>query len=126
RLKSMLERSGLHGYEPQRQIALGLPLGSTTPDFFYAATTEHYEGICVYLDGMSRELHGNPKRQEYDRRIRDELRNRGYEVVEITYAQLFDRGAMAQHFYRIGRFLLGKSSAAQMRDDSAWFISGTE
>jgi hypothetical protein len=121
RLRIMLERAGLQGYQPQQQIDLGLPLGSTTPDFFYPPATEHYEGICVYLDGMSRELHGNPERQKRDRRIREELRNRGYEVVEITHAQLFDRDAMAQHFFRIGRLLLGKDSARRVKEDLAWF-----
>jgi penicillin amidase len=41
---------------------------------------------------------------------------RGYEVVEITHAQLFDRDAMTQHFYRIGRFLVGKESARKIKD----------
>lgn len=121
RLRIMLERAGLHGYQAQQPIDLGLPLGSTTPDFFYSPATEHYEGICVYLDGMSRELHGNPERQKRDRRIREELRNRGYEVVEITQAQLFDRDAMAQHFFRIGRLLLGKESARRVKVDLKWF-----
>ena len=48
--------------------------------------------------------------------------NRSFEVVEITYAQLFDRDAMAQHFYRIGRLLLGKETAKALRSDTVWFI----
>ena len=121
RLRNMLERAGLHGYQAQQQIDLGLPLGSTTPDFSYLSANDHYEGICVYLDGMSRELHGNPERQKRDRRIREELRNRGYEVIEITHAQLFDRDAMAQHFYRIGRLLSGKDPARRVKEDLGWF-----
>ena len=121
RLRVMLENCGLHGFKPQFEIALGLPLGTTTPDFYYAPTTDHYEGLCIYLDGMSRELHGNPERQLRDRRIREELRNRGYEVIEITNAQLFDRDAMAQHFFRIGRFLLGKEEARRLKDETTWF-----
>ena len=35
RLRLMLERAGLHGYQPQYQIALGLAMGSSTPDFFW-------------------------------------------------------------------------------------------
>ena len=61
------------------------------------------------------------RRQKRDRRIREELRNRGYEIVEITHAQLFDRDAMAQRFYRIGRLLLGKDSARRVKVDLAWF-----
>jgi hypothetical protein len=121
RLRILLERAGLQGYQPQYQISLGLPLGSTTPDFYYPPATEHYEGICVYMDGMSRDFHGNPERQKRDRRIREELLNRGYEVVEISHAQLFDRDAMSQHFYRIGRLLLGKDFAKRFRDETSWF-----
>jgi hypothetical protein len=84
-------------------------------------TTRATNGICVYLDGMSHELHGDPARQRQDRRIREELRNRGYEVVEITYGQLSDRDAMSQHSYRIGRFLLGKEPAKRLRDEIDWF-----
>ena len=70
---------------------------------------------------MSRGIHGNPEIQRRDRQIREELRNRGYEVIEITYAQLFDREAMAQHFYRIGRFLVGRDTAKKLREDADWF-----
>ena len=107
---------------PQHQIHLGPSQGSTTPDFFYSATSDLYKGVCVYLDGMSRDLHGNPERERRDRQIREELRNRGYEVVEITYAQLFDRDAMSQHFYRIGRFLVGKESAKRLKEEGGWFV----
>lgn len=121
RLRNMLERAGLHDYQPQHQIDLGPSQGSTTPDFFYSATNQHYEGVCIYLDGMSRDYHGNPERQKRDRQIREELRNRGYEVVEIAYAQLFDRDAMVQHLYRIGRFLVGKESAKRLKEEAGWF-----
>lgn len=57
-------------------------------------------------------------------RIREVLRNRGYEVVEITHAQLFDRDALVQHFYRIGSFLLGKEPAKQLKECSKWFGNG--
>jgi ATP-dependent helicase YprA (DUF1998 family) len=123
RLRLMLEKAGLTGYKPQHRIELGRPLGATTPDFYYDSPTDSYEGLCIYLDGMSRRLHGDPARQQADRRIRQELRNRSYEVVEITYAQLFDRDAMRQHFFRIGRFLLGKETALKLRDEPTWFAS---
>jgi hypothetical protein len=125
-LRTMLDRAGLHGYAPQHQIVLGNPLGSTTPDFFYPPATEHYEGVCIYLDGMSKEIHGNVDRQLRDRRIREELCNRGYEVIEITHGQLSDRDAMALHFFRIGRLLLGKEKARTLREDPLWFSGATD
>jgi hypothetical protein len=42
------------------------------------------EGICIYLDGLSGHLHGNPETAERDREIRSWLRNNGYEVIEVA------------------------------------------
>ena len=119
----MPDRAGLHGYQPQRPIDLGRPLGATTPDFFYEPRNDAYEGLCLYLDGMGRHLHGRPETHDRDRDIREGLRNRGYEVVEIQFGQLTDPDAMRQHFFRVGRFLLGKDAAQRIRDDSTWYTS---
>jgi hypothetical protein len=120
-LRAMLERAGLQGYKPQYPIELGRPVGATVPDFFYEPRNDTYEGLCVFLDGMSRHLHGNPATHDKDREVREELRNRGYEVVEIQFGQLNDPDAMRQHFFRIGRFLLGKDAAQRIRDTSSWY-----
>ena len=118
----MLERAGLHGYQPQQPVELGRPLGCTVPDFFYESRNlEIYAGLCVYLDGMAGHLHGRPETRQRDREIREELRNRGYEVVEIPFGQLTDPAAMGQHFFKIGRFLLGRHEAQRFRTDDSWF-----
>jgi hypothetical protein len=70
---------------------------------------------------MSQRLHGRPETRQRDREIREELRNQGYEAVEIQFGQLSDRDAMAQHFFRIGRFLLGRDVAQRLRSDYSWF-----
>ena len=79
------------------------------------------EGVCIYLDGLSRHLHGNPATAAQDRRIRDWLRNNGYEVIEIAASELHDAGAMSKHFRRLAGYL----GAAQLRDslktDTSWF-----
>jgi hypothetical protein len=98
-------------------------LGATTPDFFYEPRNDAYEGLCIYLDGMGRHLHGRPETRDRDRDIREGLRNRGYEVVEIQFGQLTDPDAMRQHFFRVGRFLLGRDAAQRIRDDSSWYSS---
>ena len=54
--------------------------------------------MCVYLDGLSAHLHGNPETAEQDREIRDWLRNSGYDVIEIAASDLDDRDAMTRHF----------------------------
>jgi hypothetical protein len=120
-LAAMLDRAGLHGYEPQYEIDLGKPLGTTTPDFFFEDPNEHYEGVCIYLDGLSGHLHGNPETAERDRRIREQLRADFYEVIEITRTQLDDPEAMRRHFARLGRVLGGKERASQLKRDVSWY-----
>jgi hypothetical protein len=117
----MLQRAGFPTPIAQRPIDLGKPLGTTTPDFFYEDPTERFEGICIYLDGMSQHLHGDSNRQQRDREIREELRSLSYEVFEIPVGNLSDRTAMAKHFFRLGRILLGKQQATTIRDNPSWF-----
>jgi hypothetical protein len=121
-LRAMLERAGLQGYKPQHPIELGLPLGPTVPDFFFESRNpEIYAGLCIYLDGMAGHLHGRPETRQRDREIREELRNQGYEVVEIPFGNLSDPEAMRQHFFKIGRFLLGRIEAQRLKSNSGWF-----
>lgn len=120
-LSALLIRAGFPTPQAQQQVALGQPLGSTTPDFFYEDPTGRLDGICVYLDGMSRHIHGNAATHRRDREIREELRNRGYEVFEIPFGHLSDREAMTRHFYRLGRIMLGRDQADGLRRDTDWF-----
>jgi ATP-dependent helicase YprA (DUF1998 family) len=120
-LREMFDRAGLNSYEPQTPIELGRPLGTTVPDFFFGDPEGEEPGVCVYLDGMSEHLHGNPETAERDRHIREQLRSMGYQVIEIPFGQLTDRQAMRAHFYRIGRFLLGRDDATRIREDLSWF-----
>jgi hypothetical protein len=120
-LRALLQRAGFPTPIAQRVVQLGHPLGSTTPDFFFDDPADRLDGICIYLDGMSRHVHGNPATQRRDREIREELRNRGYEVFEIPFGHLTDRDAMRRHFYRLGRILLGKEAADDLRRGDHWF-----
>ena len=121
-LRAMLERAGLQGYQPQYPVDLGRPLGSTVPDFFFESRTlVIYAGLCIYLDGMAGHLHGRAETRQRDREIREELRNQGYEVIEIPFGQLTDPTPMGQHFFKIGRFLLGRQDAQRFRSDVSWF-----
>jgi hypothetical protein len=74
-LRALLDRAEFPPSIGQRTVELGLPLGSTTPDFFYDDPAEQAEGICIYLDGMSGHIHCNPATQHRDREIREELRS---------------------------------------------------
>ncbi len=120
-LRLMLERAGFHGFRCQHRIELGRPLGATAPDFYFDDPSAHFDGVCIYLDGMSGQLHGNEDTRRRDRQIREELRSRFYEVIEIPFGNLTDREAMRRHFFRLGRILLGRDSANRLRDDASWF-----
>jgi Domain of unknown function (DUF1998) len=122
-LRDMLVRAGFPTPKAQYSIDLDKPLGTTTPDFFYEDPDEASEGVCIYLDGMSQHLHGNPDRKQRDRAIRDELESLGYEVFTIPASNLSDRDAMTKYFFRIGRILLGKQKAKQLREQADWFDS---
>lgn len=125
RLQKMLEQAGFSKPHPQHTIDLRLPLGITTPDFFYEDPDEDCGGICIYLDGMSRHLHGSPDRQQRDRAIRDELEALGYEVLSIPASALDDRTVMTNHLSRLGRILLGKQEARRIREETDWFESSS-
>jgi hypothetical protein len=120
-LQDMLKRAGFPNPVPQYSIDLGKPLGTTVSDFFFEAPDDRTEGICIYLDGMSQALHGNPDTRKRDQAIRDELRSEGYEVVELPVGDLIDQAKMAKIFFRIGRTLLGKAKATEIRDRTDWF-----
>ena len=119
-LRHLLHRADLPEAEWHRQIALSRPLGTTTPDCFWAVEDE--PGLCLYLNGMSAHLHGNPATRDRDQAIRDQLRSMHYEVLQITATQLHDRDAMAQHFHRIVRILIGRERARTVREDISWFV----
>ncbi len=121
RLRDILQRADFPAPEGQKTLSLGHPLGSTTPDFFYADPDVPDGGICVYLDGMSGHLHGRPETRATDRRIREELRSRHFEVFEIAYGDLFDREVMRRVLSRLARLILGRDAATTIRNREDWF-----
>ena len=79
------------------------------------------EGVCIYLDGLSGQLHGNPETAERDREIRDWLHNGDYDVIEITANDLHDQGAMTRHFRKLAQYLGMRDTRRRLRDDPSWF-----
>jgi len=120
-LQTMLRAAGFPEPEWQRRITLGRPLGGTTPDCYFPEDDPEEPGVCVYLDGLSRELHGDPQTQANDRAIREQLRAQDYDVFEIAASDLFDREKMRNVFFRLGRILLGRAEAKRLREDPDWF-----
>ena len=118
RLRHWFERGGLPEPEWQKQVALGAPLGGTTPDAFFPMEEE--PGLCVYVDGLSGRLHGNPARAAQDRVLRAALRSRGFVVIEIPASHLEDREAMRRHLATIARWLLGPDASKKIREAQDW------
>ena len=115
-LRDLLGRAGFPTPEWHKQILLGAPLGSTSPDCFWAGSDSRDDpGVCLYLDGLSARLHGRPETQQMDRSIREELRARQYAVVEIPATSLADRAAMGEKFYELAMVLLGRQDAMRVR-----------
>ena len=121
-LRHLLLAAGFAEGVRGERIRLGRALGATTPDVIYRGEDHQPdEGVCIYLDGLSRHLHGNPETAERDREIRAWLRGQGYEVVEIAAVELDDEAAMVRHFRRLAGYLGMRELRKRVRDDRSWF-----
>jgi len=122
KLRHLLLAAGFEEGKRNVQLRLDPSIGTTTPDVFYRADYhDEDEGICIYLDGLSAHLHGNPQTAERDRRIRDWLRNNGYEVIEIAVSDLDDRDAMIRHFRKLAGYLGASEVREAIKADTTWF-----
>ena len=124
KLRYMLINAGFGEGTRGEQIRLNRALGTTTPDVIFRA--DHHdrdEGVCIYLDGLSKHLHGNPETSERDREIRTWLRNSGYEVIEVPANELDDADAMVRHFRRLANYLGMADVRDRVRKDKSWFRS---
>jgi hypothetical protein len=122
-LRAMLIRAGFAEPEAQRSIAIGPPWGRSIPDFFYPDPTERTDGVCIFLDGLSGRIHGNPETRDRDEQIRERLREMGYEVISIPATALTDRERMGTYFFRLARCLMDRVAADSMRANPGWFVS---
>ena len=71
---------------------------STEPDWLHEPTK-----VAVYLDGMSRALHGDPKTAQRDQLIRGMLELDGYTVIVVQSRDLNDPQAVRQHLRNIAQ-----------------------
>ena len=122
RLRHLLHAAGFGDGVRGEQIRLNRVLGTTTPDVIYRSEDhDPDEGVCIYLDGLSGQLHGNPETAERDREIRTWLRNGDYDVIEVAANELHDHGAMTRHFRKLARYLGMRETQRRLRDDPSWF-----
>jgi hypothetical protein len=129
RFRHLLLAAGFEEGIRRLTIRLDRMIGTTTPDVVYRAP--HHaedEGVCLYLDGLSGHLHGNPATAEQDQRIRTWLRNNGYEVIEIPANELHDEEAMSRHFRKLAGYLGAHDLRDRLRMDRSWYqkVAGAE
>ena len=122
RLRHLLLAAGFEEGIRGEQLHLDRAIGTTTPDVIYRSLDHAAnDGVCIYLDGLSRHLHGNAATSDRDRQIRDWLRNNGFEVIEIAASDLYDEGAMIRHFRRLAGYLSKPKLREQLRSDTNWY-----
>ena len=68
--------------------------------------------MAVYLDGMSRRLHGDPKTTRRDQLIQGLLELDGYSVIVVQTRDLDDRQAVRHHLKNIAQ-AMGRSDLAE-------------
>ena len=124
RLRHLLLAAGFPEGIREEQIKLDPAIGTTTPDVIYRASHhDDDEGVCIYLDGLSGHLHGDPATAAKDRQIRDWLRGHGYEVIEIAANELDDRDAMTRYFRKLAGHLREDELRARLKASPAWFAA---
>jgi len=127
RLRHLLLAAGFGEGIRGEQLRLDRAIGTTTPDVIYRA--DHHdedEGVCIYLDGLSKHIHGNRETEQRDRVIRSWLRNNGYDVIEIPASDLHDEQAMVGHFRRLAGYLREDAIRRGIRADTEWFHAPQE
>ena len=89
KLRHLLLAAGFGEGVRGEQIRLGGTLGTTTPDVIYRAEDhDPDEGVCIYLDRLSAELHGDPRRTEHDAGRFANPRQAGHEGTPIDWMRL--------------------------------------
>ena len=102
RLQSILNDHHFPAGECRMKIMTSAGL-STEPDWLHVPTK-----VAVYLDGMSRGLHGDPKTAQRDQLIRGTLELDGYKVIVVQSRDLNDPQAVRQHLRNIAQ-AMGKT-----------------
>lgn len=122
KLRNMLQAAGFPEGRWQEQRLLPRPLNSTTPDVTFDDPDDEEVKVFIYLDGLSRHLHGSPETRERDAQIRSELRNEGHTVIEITVHDLDDEQQMTRHLRKLARALIGRDMAERVGASAReWF-----
>ena len=86
---------------PEQQFVVDLGNGKTSiADWAYPASK-----VLVYIDGMSKGLHGDPAQMQKDRLTRARLKMLGWNVLAMTAEDLKDEVALGMHLEELGIYL---------------------
>ena len=85
----------------------------TTPDWLHEASR-----VAVYLDGMSRDLHGDPRVAQQDQIRRMAMEADGYQVIVIQSRDLNDAQALRLHLRNIAQ-AMGRADLVERFSRSA-------
>ncbi len=124
RLERLLLKAGFPQPETQKTIQLNRPLNKTTPDFYYDIPMNEIgaKGVCIYLDGMGKQNHGDSNRAKIDEVLRGALEDLDYFVVSITVSELNDREAMTRYLQRIAKKLARTDVVEKVKLDEVWLV----
>jgi hypothetical protein len=92
---------------------------ATEPDWLHEETQ-----VAVYLDGMSRGLHGDPRTAQRDQLIRRMLELDGYTVIVVQRRDLDDPQAVRLHIRNIAR-AMGRHDLADLVETARPVSPGT-
>jgi hypothetical protein len=92
---------------------------STEPDWLYEP-----KKVAVYLDGMSRGLHGDPNTARRDQLIRQTLELDDYKVIVVRSRDLNDPEAVRQHLKNIAE-AIGRPDLAATENTPAGTVGIT-
>ena len=99
-LPQILKENGFPEFQTQKRIEIGPPYNSTVPDLYYEDTVREIF-LTIYLDGLSKNIHGNEERRRIDIIIRQQLESMGFDVIEIASSDLNDPEALRLSLKRI-------------------------
>jgi ATP-dependent helicase YprA (DUF1998 family) len=105
RLRKILQQEGFPPFDAQEEIEIPhKTYKKTTPDLLRIDTVTGVK-VAIYLDGLSKGIHGNEERQLIDNLIRTILRSKGYHVEEIAASALDDPEMLKYHLRSIANAL---------------------
>lgn len=72
--RNIFNQHSFPAFDAQKEIKLMGQIPSTTPDFYYEDSSTNKK-LAIYIDGLSRSIHGNRRRQKIDTFITQALEN---------------------------------------------------